>query len=222
MARREERRKAIELRLQGKSYSEIRSELGLAKSTLSDWLKKHPLTEDQIARIKADKPRQIEKFRKTMAMRREARLGAAYIESQRTWLPLTEREILLAGIFLYWGEGTKVSPSYLCISNCDPRVIKFALFWMTKSLGIEKKQIRILLHLYSDMSIGDESQYWSKILGLTEKNFRKPFIKQSTRAGLTYKSFGHGTCNIYVSNTQLKDKVIQSINAISNRYAEVV
>ena len=35
-------RKAVKLRKSGNSYSEIKAELGVAKSTLSDWLNKKP------------------------------------------------------------------------------------------------------------------------------------------------------------------------------------
>lgn len=222
MAKKEIHKKAIELRLEGKTYSEIKDLLGLSKSTLSDWLKKFPLTKSQINHVKSNIPKRIEKFRNTMARMRVQREQKAYDESKNFWLPLTKREKLLAGIFLYWGEGTKVSPSYLCISNCDPRVIKFTLNWMIDSLEIQKKDVRILLHLYNDMNIQKEINYWSKILGIPLENFRRPYIKTSKLSELTYRGFGHGTCNIYVSNKKIKDKVIRSINAISNHYAKIV
>lgn len=222
MARRLDKNKAIRLRLQGKSYSEIKTEISVSKSTLSIWLQPYPLTPNQVARIRNKRPQQIEKFRRTMATRREALQKRAYDDAQKFWLPLSPRELMLAGVFLYWGEGTKVSPGYLCISNCDPRVIKFAYKWMTGSLGIDKKSIHVLLHLYSDMSIEYETKYWSNLLKIPLENFRRPYIKQSTRAGLSYKSFGHGTCNIYTGSTAIKSRVMESINAISDHYSKVI
>jgi len=38
MARIIDKQKAIKLRKQGKTYGQIRQELGISKSTLSDWL----------------------------------------------------------------------------------------------------------------------------------------------------------------------------------------
>ncbi|KKP80446.1 MAG: hypothetical protein UR81_C0028G0006, partial [Candidatus Levybacteria bacterium GW2011_GWB1_35_5] len=49
MARVIDRQRAIELRKQGKSYGQIKKQLGIAKSTLSDWLSKYPLSEKQLA-----------------------------------------------------------------------------------------------------------------------------------------------------------------------------
>ncbi len=209
------------MRLQGKSYSEIKEILRVPKSTLSNWLVSVPLTEGQLASLKAKKPKQVERFRKTMNAKKVARQNFAYQKALKEWLPLNDREKMLAGLFLYWGEGTKVSPGYLCISNCNPKVITFALHWLTNSLKVDRNKIKILLHLYSDMNVDEEIKYWSTLLNLKLENFRRPYIKNSTRAGLTYKSFGHGTCNIYVSNTILKEHVIESINAISDYYGKV-
>lgn len=80
MARTEDRRKAIELRLQGKSYSEIRKELGLSKGTLSDWLQKYPLTSEQIGKLKEKIPLRIEHYRQTCAARRQAKEHVVYNE----------------------------------------------------------------------------------------------------------------------------------------------
>ncbi len=222
MARREEREKAIELRIQGKSYSEIKTILGISKSTLSGWLQKYPLTGDQIARIKENRPRQIEKFRQTMTRKREIREKFAYDEAKKNWLPLSDRELQLAGIFLYWGEGTKVSSSYVCISNCDPKVVKFAIYWLVKGLNISPTSIRVLLHLYSDMIIEEEIKFWQEVTNLPLQNFRKPYIKNSTRAGLTYKSFGHGTCNVYTSDVTIKTRILKSIEAISDYHSSLI
>lgn len=52
MARIIDRQKAIELRKQGKTYSEIRNELKVSKSTLSEWISKFPLTSEQMNLLK--------------------------------------------------------------------------------------------------------------------------------------------------------------------------
>lgn len=48
--------------------------------------------------------------------------------------------------------------------------------------------------------------------------FNKPYIKSSNRSGLTYKSFGHGTCNIGCSRVVVSEKLAMSIKAISEHY----
>ncbi len=220
MARQEDRKKAIELRLEGKSYSEIREKLGLSKSTLSDWLQKYPLNSEQIAKLKEKRHIWIEHYRQSCALRKQKKEYLIYEAKKAQWLPLSERELLLAGLFLYWGEGTKVTSTHVCVSNTDPKVIKFALHWFVISLRLPFEKVSVLLRLYSDMDIQQETDYWSNLLKISKDRFRKPYIKESTRKGLTYKSFGHGTCNLYITNVEVKREIIQSIKAISDFYLE--
>lgn len=226
MARVLDRQRAIELRRQGKTYSEIRRLIEISKSTLSDWLSKYPLTEAQLSllekSVKKNKNLAIERYRNTMRSKREKRLQNTYELQKKTLLPLSIKELAIAGLFLYWGEGQKRMNGPLGINNTDPKVVKFSLYWLTKILMIPKDRIKVYLHLYKDMSIRDEMDYWSKELQIPLVQFSKPYIKNSTRTALTHKGFGHGTCALIVSNVLLKEKVMMSIEAIANFYCSQV
>ena len=109
---------------------------------------------------------------------------------------LTKRDILIGGIFLYWGEESKSSNCLTALSNTDPNALKFFIKWLSL-FGIKKEDLRVKLHLYKDMNITDELAYWAKELKLPLSCFQKPYIKDSYLSGITYKNgFGHGTCNI--------------------------
>ena len=101
------------------------------------------------------------------------------------------------------------------LNKNDPKVIQFALFWMDKALRIPKSKMRILLHLYSDMNIQEEITFWSKILRIPIEQFSKSYIKDTTRQGLSYKSFGHGTCNLICCDSALAEKIAMSIKAVA-------
>ena len=214
--------KAIELRKQGMTYSEIRQILGASKSTLSYWLSSYPLTETQFKnlqkKIKYRKYLAIEKIRLTKLRKRESRLENTYKNEKKTWLPLSHRELYLAGLFLYWGEGVKNIKAAIGLNNTDPKVVKFYLYWLTKVFKVPKNKLKVYVHLYKDMDINTELGFWSRQLGLSTKQFLKPYIKSSTREGLEHKGFGHGTCGIYVQDVRLKEKIIKGIEAISDHY----
>jgi hypothetical protein len=217
-----DKRKALELRRLGKSYGQIRQELGLSKSTLSVWLRKYPLAQEQIRLLNGSNQARIEKYRQTMRLKREKRLKKHYKKVKKMLLPFSKRELFIAGLFLYWGEGGKTERGAVTISNTDPAVLKFSLLWMEQALDIPKEEIKVLLHLYNDMVIEQEKEFWSKILHIPRSQFVKPYIKKSKRADLDEKGFGHGTCNLRVYNTVIKERISMGIKAVADHSEEYV
>lgn len=215
------RAEAIKLRLRGYTYTRIKKELGLSKSTLSDWLKNLPLTEAQLTLLAKNRSiseeGRIERFRQTSQNKRILKLTKIFEEQELKLLPLSEKELYIAGLFLYWGEGSK-GRGRVSISNTDPRVILFALYWMNKILNIPKEKIKILLHLYSDMDIEKETAFWSDTLKIPVEQFSSPYIKKTTREGLSYKGFGHGTCNLIYFDAALAEEIAMSIKAVAGFY----
>jgi hypothetical protein len=160
----------------------------------------------------------IERIRITKQRKRDSRLNETYVEEKKRWMHLTQRELELAGIFLYWGEGSKHIQGPISLNNTDPEVMKFTLYWMVYGLKIPKEKIKVCLHLYIDMDIELEKNYWSEVLHIPLSQFAKPYIKESLRSSLTHKGFGHGTCGLLVSNIRLKEQIMMTIKAISDSY----
>lgn len=218
MARLEDKQKAIKLRLKGYSYSQIKKELNISKSTLSGWLKNYPLSEEKIRELRDWNPRKIENCRNTKLKKKLERLNILYLEEKRNLLPLTNRDILIGGLFLYWGEGTKTSEARIALSNTNPTMIKFFIQWL-KLLDIPLEKIKIYLHLYNNMSIKKEINYWSKELNIPKNQFTKPYIKINNSNSITYKgTFGHGTCNIIFNNARFYEKILTNLKIIENQF----
>jgi len=219
MARLRDHEKTLTLRKQGMSYSQIRSIIKVSKSTLSLWLKNYPLSKERIKELRAFSERRIERFRETVRQKREKRLTETYQTQKQLILPLSNRELFIAGLLLYWGEGTKCRRDGLSISNNDPSVIRFFIYWLKKSLAIPKKKIRILLHLYNDTNINNELNYWSKILRTPLRQFNRSYIKKTPSTRINHKGgFGHGTCNVRINSVPLAEKIFMSLKVISNKY----
>ncbi|MEI6843544.1 MAG: helix-turn-helix domain-containing protein [bacterium] len=215
MARPKDREKAIKLRLKGLSYSQIKSEMGLSKSTLSGWLKNYPLSNEQIRKLRDLNPQRIERCRNTKAKKVEARLESVLNKVSRDIATFSKRDLFIAGLFLYWGEGSKSERFTTALSNTDPAMLKFFLKWL-KLFNIDDEKLHITLQLYSDMNINKEIKYWSEELKLPKHLFKKPYVKTSTLAGLTYKrGFGHGTCNIRIFNRDFAEYVHMGMKRIS-------
>lgn len=220
MARFKDHEKALILRQQGKSYSQIKTILAVSKSTLSYWLREYPLSKERIRELRDWNEQRIEKYRETMRIKKEVRLRAVYIDQRRILLPLTRRELFIAGLFLYWGEGSKSRESDISVSNTDPTVIKFFVRWLTDIWGISKKELRVQLQLYSDMNLDREINYWAASLKLLKSQFNKPYVKRTSQYRINHKgAFGHGTCNVKYGSARLKEKILMSIKALADEYS---
>ena len=212
------RRKALILRKQRKSYSQIKEILGVSKSTLSGWLRAYPLSREEINNLRARNDARIERYRQTMQRKREARYEGYLQEQKRLYLPLTRKELLVAGLFLYWGEGNKASRHAVSVNNTDPKFMQFVLYWMRYALKVPVQDIHVYVHLYADMNVNKELNYWSRLLVVPLKQFVKPYIKRSKRNEMDQKGYGHGTCGVYVGNTELKERILASIQVIADYY----
>lgn len=214
MARLKDKEIALALRKQGKSYSEIKAKIGISKSTLSGWLHEYPLSKENLVRLRDTNPIRIEKYRATMANKRLVREKGVYVHVRKEINKLTKRELFIAGLFLYWAEGTKRARYTTALANTDPSMIRFFLSWL-HLLHIPQSKIAVRLQLYSDMDIKKEIDWWMKEIQLTKQNFRKPYIKKTQHCELSYHSgYGHGTCNILVHDRDLYEYVILGIKRL--------
>jgi hypothetical protein len=119
----EERDKAVELRSKGYSFSEILREVPVAKSSLSLWLRKVHIKKSQKYRLNL---KQIT-FRKLGAKAKRKQRIEKTKEIVRSAIldinPITDRELFLMGVVLYWAEGAKQRNAVSQVvefSNSDP------------------------------------------------------------------------------------------------------
>jgi len=219
MAKYELKQKALELRKLGKSYSQIKNNLGVSKGSLSLWLKDYPLSKEQMTAVRDFSEVRIEKFRQTMLVKREKRFADFYKSEKIKQLPLSKRELFIAGLFLYWGEGVKGLKYQLGLYNTNPQLVKFGLLWYRDILHVPLKKIKIHLHLYADMNIQEEIKFWSRQLKISVSHFGKPYIKKNQKTQINYKgTFGHGTCGLIVNDVLLKERIMASLKAIADYY----
>lgn len=212
-----DKEKAIMFRRKGMSYSQIKSKLGISKSTLSGWLYNMPLSKERILELGAFSPMRIERCRNTKLEHRMERLDGIYQKASLDIGKMSKRDLFIGGLFLYWGEGGKSTRYTTSFSNTDPQMVRFFLKWIIKCFNLKKEKFSVLLHLYKDMNIKKFMNYWSKELGLSLKQFSSPYIKDSNLTGLTYKNgFGKGTCNIRIYNRDITEYIAQSLKYLRN------
>lgn len=222
MALREKREQALALRKQQISYSEIKKVLNVSKSTLSLWLRDFPLSQERINELRGNSEKRIEKYRETRRKTKEKRLQGFYLEQKKKIFPLNKRDLFIAGLFLYWGEGSKTISKEVFVSNTDPAVISVFIKWMEIIFKIAKSDLKFRMHFYENTDVKKEMAFWAKSLNVSESQFTKPYIKKTSSLRINEKgSFGHGTCNAGIYDARLSEQVLMGIKAISDKYLDM-
>jgi len=215
MARKLDKQKALVMRQKGMSYSQIKEKLKVSKSTLSNWLNDMPLSEKRIKELRDNNPIRIERYRNTMRAKKDARLEEVYKKVSKDIGIISKRDLFIAGLFLYWGEGTKAQNSLVALTNTNPNMLIFFMKWL-KLFGVENKDLKVKLHLYSDMDIKQSLDFWSKKLKIPVSQFHKLYIKKTDLKSITYKNgFGKGTCSVILGSRDLWEYITMSLKYIS-------
>ncbi|MEV6192764.1 hypothetical protein AB0M19_10180 [Streptomyces sp. NPDC051920] len=173
------RARARELRLQGWTYDRIQLELGCSKSSISLWVRDLP---------KPDRRDSVEQARLAGRKRWDHELAVRDEERQRTKTAaaneigtMTDRELFMTGVALYWAEGCKDKPyarrESVQFVNSDPGVIRVFLAWLDL-LGVERERLRyrVMIHLTADTK-GAE-RYWADLAGVDTSQLQRTTIKK--------------------------------------------
>lgn len=223
MAIKDKREKAVALRKQEMSYSQIKKILGVSKGSLSFWLKNYPLSQKRISELRDNNEKRIERYRETRRKTKEDRLQKTYKTQKKLVFPLSKRDIFVAGLFLYWGEGSKTMSKEVFLSNTDPAVIGFFIKWMGVVFKISRSKLKFRMHFYENMDTKKETNFWATTLNVSEKQFTKPYIKKSSSLRINQKGgFGHGTCNAGIYDARLSEQVLMAIKTVSDKYMGMV
>lgn len=221
------RKQAINLRLCEKlSYSQIQKTLNVPKSTLSYWLRDFPLSEEQIYKLrlksweKGEAAR--ERFRNTMRGKREKRMMVKYKFYKKKFNKLTNRELFVAGLMLYVGEGEKKNRDRIGLANTDPEIVCFFVWWIQNFFTIDRSKIRVQLQLYSSMIEKNEKIFWAKLLAINNNQFYKTQIKRTPENRYNYpENWRHGVCSVFINGVENKERLMLAIKAFFDKHKEL-
>lgn len=217
--KKELRSKAVELRVKKEmSYSAISKKLNVPKSTLSYWLNEYPLSEEKILELrragweKGEASR--ERYRNTMREKRKKMEGEEYKKWKVYFKNINTKDLMVAGLMLYLGEGGKKNSSQVSIANTDPKVIEIFLHWLETCFLVPRTEAKVQLHLYESMNVVKERKFWQNTLRLKKEQFYKSSVRKLKPHSFTYSAtMGHGTCSVYIFGVERKRKVMMAIKA---------
>lgn len=180
-AKDELREAARQLRAKGLDYEEIAASLGVAKSSVSLWVRDLPrplrLSDEECRKRSAEGSRRYWEVERPA---REARLAGVSARAAAEIGDMTYREILIAGAIAYWCEGTKNKPhrrmDRVAFINSDPALIRFFLkFLDTADIAHNALVFRVYIHETADTE--EAQRFWLELTEAQPGQFRSPVLK---------------------------------------------
>lgn len=218
-----EKRKAVRLRREGKTYSEILSQIPVAKSTLSIWLGEVGLSKPQKQRITELRMISQKKGALRRRMQRVELSTSIFEQAEKEIGSINERELWLIGTMLYWAEGSKQKDwnvsQPLQFTNSDPIMIRLFLKWLKNSLKIEDSEliISLAIHENSKSRLPKVVSHWKSITGIKDPFSDRVYFKRHKDKGYR-RNLGekyYGTVRITVKrSTNLNRKITGWVNGV--------
>lgn len=207
------KQRAIALRKQGLTYREIRTRIPVAKSTLSDWLSSVGLTKEQHQRITE---KRISAQKKGAFARKKERVDreSAIKFAAQAETPLLIRDPLwLAGVMLYWGEGSKQKPWSPSVGiefmNMDPQMHIIFIRWSKKYLKVPLGHFQHEIYIHEKADLNRARIFWSEHLGVKTQDI-KIYLKHhnpKTKRGNILENY-HGVLKTTIrKSTDLNRKI---------------
>jgi hypothetical protein len=135
------RDKAIFLRKNGASYTEIERELNISRGTLSKWLKKIPLASSQNNELKKRVVVKMARGRMNALVvnksKRVYREKTIYEGAEKEFQEYVKDPLFVTGISLYLAKGSKNDNAFRFMSF-DENMIILMKKWAIKYLGLEE------------------------------------------------------------------------------------
>ena len=190
------------MRTKGKSVIVIARKLGIAKSTVSVWVRDIILSIEQLETLRQHSLIGRERGRILGALAQKNKRIKLQKECNKEGIKnigqLTKRELMLAGVSLYWAEGTKKSRQ-VRFCNSDPDLINFMIEWLRKYFNVDTKNLKLTVGLNEIHKPREKivKEYWSRKIGIPLSQFRNSSFKRVTNKKV-YDNYNdhYGTLNI--------------------------
>ncbi len=94
---------------------------------------------------------------------------------------LTDRELFLAGVVLYWAEGAKdktyARRERIHFVNSDPNVVRLFLRWLSL-LGVTPDRLRFRVSIHESADVGAAERFWADVAGVEVSALQKANLKR--------------------------------------------
>ena len=169
---------ARKIRKEGKSIIHIAKKLEVSKSSVSLWCRDIILKPGQVETLRKQKGSVMGRWIGAESNRRKKREAIERNEKEAKLLlgRISKRDLLIAGLCLFWGEGSKTGSRFIFI-NSDPLMIKIMKKFLIDILKVDINDIGLTVQInrVHESRIKKVTLFWSKYLKIPTTRFSKPY-----------------------------------------------
>ncbi len=206
----EERARARELRAQAWTMPEIAEELGVSKSSVSLWTR--DVEFDRRARRSRRTGLRPRGSDHPMRRRKLEQIAAADAQGRELIGDLTDRDLLIAGLGLYAGDGSKRDGEVIFANN-DPGLVGFFCHWLRTCFEVEEHRLRVRLYLHEGLDVEAATAFWSEVTGIPATQFRKAY-RAEANGSIRHTKHVNGCAHVSYASTPVHRQVMGLIRAL--------
>lgn len=136
-------------------------------------------------------------------------------------LNIAEQKLKIAGVMLYWAEGTlRGKGTTVDFANSNSQMIKIFLKFLRNICGVNEQRLRVYLYCHSYCDVEKIKEYWHKITRIPLSQFTKPYIREGS-SNLSDRKLLYGLVHIRYNDKRLLDIIKNWINEYTEKCGEV-
>jgi hypothetical protein len=205
-----ERERARELRARSWTLQEIADELGVAKGSVSVWVRDVDFT---------PRPRNRGHARHQphpLHQRKLADIEQCRIEAASEFCSMSDRDRNLFSLGLYAGEGAK-SGNRVSMANTNAAYLRSFVTWLRTEFDVDETRLRARLYLHEGLDLGAATRFWSDALGIPVPQFHRPY-RAPADASRRRAKHPFGCATVVYSCASTHRRVMARIEAVTSQF----
>lgn len=205
-----EQARARELRAEAWTLQEIADELGVAKSSVSLWVR--DVDFDPASRRSARTGRRPRGADHPLRRRKLQQIEELRQAGRRQIGDMSDRDLLLAGLGLYAGDGAK-GDAGVRFANSNPRMVAFFCQWLRRVFEVDETRLRVHLYLHQGLDLDAAQDHWSRVTGVPIHQYTNAY-RAVPDASIRHNKHTFGCAHVTYSCARTQRAILGPMDAL--------
>ena len=128
----------------------------------------------------------------------------------RTRLTNQQRELMVAGLLLYWAEGKKPGGA-IQIANLDGRMLQLFVRFLRQVCQVDERRLRVYVRVHKQFRLAPARRYWAELLTLPAAQVMV-YPHTDERSDVSKQWSRYGIATLQFNNTKFKEWLRNATN----------